>query len=199
MQSLTLSMRSLKASASHLARWPQVHNCQSSYRQTGEGSQIASFSLNLCFWDNIQVEICVIKLDFQAAMSVYLVIAVMGGQLYFNRGHLHHTKEDSSVSLCCKLSHWWSNFGGSHPPTHLGIRTKTSSPRRWAILTNDSKLTVTVKVTMRMWITSTATMPNLAALPSDVWCWLTSPAWVRVSLPPQHNFANTCLISNTSV
>lgn len=41
-------------------------------------------------------------------------------------------------------------FGEPHKPTHLGIRTHTSSVRRWATLANGFKLKATVKVTITL-------------------------------------------------
>lgn len=132
MESLTLSMRGPKASASLVARWPQVHNCQSSHGQTGVGSKVASFS-------NIHA--------FGAASRSKITVAIvcMGG-------HFLILRRDNciiSLPLCCKHLQWWSNFGGSHQPTHFGIRTHTSSLRR---LTNGSKLTWTVKVTITRYV-----------------------------------------------
>lgn len=160
-------MRGLKASASLLARWPQVHNCQSSHRQTGEGSQVTSFSLHHCFWDSIQVKICVIKLDFQTATLVYLVIAVMGGQFYFYRGHLHHTKKESLVLLCYIDERILEGLANAHHAlrhqnTHI-ISEALSNSYEWLPINNNCK-------SYHSWITSTAAMPNLAALFSDVCC-----------------------------
>lgn len=104
----------------------------------------------------------------------------------------------------CALSHYvvstyideatLANFGGSHQPTHLAVRTHTSSLRRWATLANGSKLTVTVKVTITRYVDYTH-CHNQAAFPvtsAAVWPHQPEPLWVSHLHKDEPYFKHRC-------
>ncbi len=110
---------------------------------------------------------------------------------YFYRGHLHHIVKENMLCFVFVLSTYMdkvslANFGGSHQPTHLGIRTHTSSLRRWEILINDFKLADCKSHHYTLCGLHTL---QLGCLPSDVFGCLTSPGWVLVSLSPLQTHA----------
>lgn len=187
MESLTLSIRGPKASASLCARWPQVHNCHGSYRQTRTGSKVASFSAFFAFRavsrsKSVQ-ENWTSKLPHEK-----LVITGTGGHfLNFYRGCLHHTEKEN---VLCFIMRRWSNFIGSHQThafgqqnTHI-ISETLSKSYKWLQINCNCKSHHYTPCRLH-------TLPQLGCLPSDVCGCLTSPAWALVSLSPPQTQALT--------
>lgn len=168
-------MRGPKASASLSARWPRVHDCQSSYKTNwGKGVDDCFTLLHVCLLYPCQnmCKIWPVRPPRQGSSSSNLWVVTQ----VFIGGHLHHVP----------LS-WAPTLTLGHQNTH------TSSLKGWAIILNGSKWTVTAKSHhYAPWGTGTAT-----ARPVSQWrlwlCDLTSPS------PREYlTSTKTSLISNTS-
>lgn len=121
----------------------------------------------------------------------------MGGLLLL--GQLHHTKKRMcSVSLCGKHLHWWSNFAllWRVTPTHA-LGHQNTHIISWAILTNGSKLTATVKVTITRYVDYKRCH---GAKPHCLAQWRLRLSDITSRSPCESlTSTNTWLISNTSV